>query len=642
MYCCPSRTQSRTFAGLLVLALSFTGAAEAGLIPVYSWWSDARGDNFATSDPRWKGASGATKDGYRFVRVEGYIHSPDAAQPQDTRPLYRWWSPSRGDYFTTSNPVWAGRPGQGRSGYQFVRLEGYLSTKTGSNRLPLTSFWSRSREDNFTTTNPNVTGRSSLPPDYRRYRVEGYLEKNNLARFGIADLVGQGAFTHQVATVTLKTPEEAKEESEEKNRDLNTRGAGREIQLYSEPLVDQLEAFGFEDVRGLLNLSTIVYQDQNLDSGVYYYQPKRWSLKWTDEEGYYLNFFSKPSDGSGKNFLVNMTLTDGTTQRDLEILRELLEAYLDRNPSGSAADVKLRPLTADLEPAFNWRLVEEEPEITQLSYEEGEFVLSVSVDSAERQSLVEALANERMGLGGDVYYESDDLGRLGVTANLNLADDLAYGRAAWMRSGETTTEFQNGHPFSVRLNHILYLRSERNRLRLRGYALGGAVVAPGESLPISNREISPQIEDRATVAAWYDYDLAPSDAEMEGVLDALRGGVGSIPETNVRIRVADTEALFEQYGLDLVIVRVRSRFFDPDPERSSLSERSYEFGRGSESVREVATLFAPSDAEEPIYEYRVVVYTAHDEVASEWLAPSSYNPELVFLQAGTIEGLLAE
>jgi hypothetical protein len=45
-------------------------------IPLCSWYSPERRDNFATTDPRWTGRDCAVakvpEEGYTFVRTEGY------------------------------------------------------------------------------------------------------------------------------------------------------------------------------------------------------------------------------------------------------------------------------------------------------------------------------------------------------------------------------------------------------------------------------------------------------------------------------------------------------------------------------------------------------------------------------------------
>jgi len=169
------RTTGQLLAVGLLLASFTVEGAEAQTVPLYSWYSPSRGDNFATTDPRWAGRAGDTRSpDYRFVRIEGQLLSE--ARP-GTRPLYSWYSPSRGDNFLTSDPRWVGRPGEERDGYRFVRLEGYVYEEPVAGTYPLQSFWDRERADNFATSSPLWIGQvgDTRPPAYRLYRTEGHL-----------------------------------------------------------------------------------------------------------------------------------------------------------------------------------------------------------------------------------------------------------------------------------------------------------------------------------------------------------------------------------------------------------------------------------------------------------------------------------
>lgn len=90
---------------------------------------------------RWSGeniANGHIQDGYSLYRLEGYIYDPKRPQPAGTVPLFSWWSGERLDNFATTNrywsmPVedirWAGEHlanGRVQDGYKLYRLEGYV------------------------------------------------------------------------------------------------------------------------------------------------------------------------------------------------------------------------------------------------------------------------------------------------------------------------------------------------------------------------------------------------------------------------------------------------------------------------------------------------------------------------------------
>lgn len=127
-------------------------ARPAGTVPLWSWHSPAREDNFVTTDPRWSTnpatvtwngehiVGGVTQDGYTQYRLEGYVYDPRRPQPANTVPLYSWFHPGRGDNFATTDPGWSIPPssvrwsgehitnGTTRDGYTIYRLEGYVPT----------------------------------------------------------------------------------------------------------------------------------------------------------------------------------------------------------------------------------------------------------------------------------------------------------------------------------------------------------------------------------------------------------------------------------------------------------------------------------------------------------------------------------
>jgi len=150
--------------------------------PIISWWSRERKDNFATSDPFWGGPLGVRRSpDYTAYRLEGHVLQ--AAIPGRTIPLFSWYSQSRGDNFITSDPRWAQTRGGGMSeGYRFVRLEGHIfdpaRAQPPGTRV-MDSSWSRTRGDNFASTDPRWVGaRGTAPaagPEYTIYRREGFL-----------------------------------------------------------------------------------------------------------------------------------------------------------------------------------------------------------------------------------------------------------------------------------------------------------------------------------------------------------------------------------------------------------------------------------------------------------------------------------
>jgi Trypsin len=156
----------------------------AGTVPLVAWWSPDRRDNFLTSDPRWIGCVGTVRSpDYVFVRTEGFVFNPTLPQPPGTVRLFSWYSRERGDNYATTHPRWIYWDGGGRSrepGYGFVRLEGYVfdpSRPQPSGTVPVYSWYSGSRGDNWTSAAFESEGRAGtgLEPDYGEPLLMGYI-----------------------------------------------------------------------------------------------------------------------------------------------------------------------------------------------------------------------------------------------------------------------------------------------------------------------------------------------------------------------------------------------------------------------------------------------------------------------------------
>jgi hypothetical protein len=170
--------------------------APPGMIPLHSWWSQDRGDNFCTSQAAWAGCTNsmrfpAHRFVYRFVRFEGFAFDPDQPQPEHTVPLHSWYNDFRGDNFLTSDPRWGGDIDPNKDGYVRFRREGFIHDPRrpqppGS--VPLFSWWNPSLSDNFATSDPRwsmpisdielngehiVNGPSQA--GYTLYRLEGFI-----------------------------------------------------------------------------------------------------------------------------------------------------------------------------------------------------------------------------------------------------------------------------------------------------------------------------------------------------------------------------------------------------------------------------------------------------------------------------------
>lgn len=91
--------------------------------PLKLFYHDTRQDNFTTTDG--DGANDAVAEGYRFVRIEGYIFTTQDAEP-GLVPLKLFYHDTFQDNLTiaTAEGIEYARA----KGYRFVRDEAYIHT----------------------------------------------------------------------------------------------------------------------------------------------------------------------------------------------------------------------------------------------------------------------------------------------------------------------------------------------------------------------------------------------------------------------------------------------------------------------------------------------------------------------------------
>ncbi len=142
-----------------VAAASAANPARAqATVPLVAFYSPSAGDFFTTSQPAWTcrlhGCSGEFGD-YQLYGMQGHVFNPDLPQPAGTLPLWHWFSEAREDNLLTTHPDWnpaAGHTRESGETYQFVRLAGYIRPVGPPAYLQLRNFWKEGDRDNAALT----------------------------------------------------------------------------------------------------------------------------------------------------------------------------------------------------------------------------------------------------------------------------------------------------------------------------------------------------------------------------------------------------------------------------------------------------------------------------------------------------------
>lgn len=472
-------------------------------------------------------------------------------------------------------------------------------------------------------------------------------------------LSGRLAASRIAVLADLRPAVEAANDTKEEVLDRNGVGPSQQpLRLHEQLPVRGLELFDLSNLRDLSTLSLEVYQDGNPASGIFYYVPRLYFLKWDSENDYYLTVDYKPESAGAKNVVLDARLTPGEVDNDVQLLEKLIRIYLKGQPrrpdSPLPEQVKVYPLPATYEARFNWTALgvdEGDVTVTGVDRDSGQLGLQVATDVATKQILIKRLGDPQ-GLQGSVAVSPQRVteGRpapaaFSVEARLKLADSEAYARARWKpsRTAEYSL-FANQHPFPVTLRHLAYLVDSPTGLAMRGYDLQSQRIAPGGVARLPNSKVGAEIDDGSRVLrAWYRYRIENETEYRERVIDRLTGGVGVLPVRKVAIDVVRGTELFTQFHLFKIVVVVRSIHFDPDPESREAVEQSYEFAAG-ESHRELAPLYQRDAAGEPLFEFRIGLATEEGELYqdAEWRRPTAGFENMIVIGSRQVEEVLAQ
>jgi hypothetical protein len=445
----------------------------------------------------------------------------------------------------------------------------------------------------------------------------------------------------------LLSPFEAVEVARDEVADRNGWGPVRPGYDLSTVEVDQLDEFYGVDLRQLCRYSLEVYPDANPDSGIFYYRPQTFALKFEPPD-FFLSIEYKAGDAGGENVLMQAQLTPGADQADRKILEALLEAYLKQRGSHVSSPYLL-PLPVTYEVDFqlqHWNI--EEVTVNGVDPDTGEIRITLSADVPAKELVTSTLGNTN-GLTGYVDLKPIliDSGRqnftepLRLVAGIKLPDALGGPSPRWRPpfSG-VQAEFTNEWPFEMRLEYLAYLINDGGELKLRGWSLGETTLGPGDTARLSTLQLNSELSSDNVVTALYLGDLQRDDEVVRKVVESCTSGVGLLPVKQIVIEALDPEALFDQYNIHKLVVEVRSAHFDPDGRE--VVSYSYDLD-DSEELVQTDQLHLWEDAGD-LYHYRIVVITRDGAVHGDrdWRAPHAYLPDQILIGSQQVEEALAQ
>lgn len=315
------------------------------------------------------------------------------------------------------------------------------------------------------------------------------------------------------------------------------------------------------DLTRVLNVRPEVYQDQEPSSGIFYFLPHAYALKWDEAEGYgFKSVYSAASPGAAGEVLMAARLDGGIGSRELEVAARLVQSYAQAR---GMTFRELRPMPIDSltisisDDLGRYNVPVDRIAVNGLSDVAGRLDVSWVTDERTKDFIQEALV-ENVGINGSVTYAptGNGLGPRTVPIHMRLADYATFGPFRWDRTG-----WKNPTPYPVTLRYLHALRHAAGGPPVvNSWSLRDTHVPPGGQVRWSAASVPFWIDAEAQ-KIWIDYTVDASCKECgANAIAALTGGVSTTGSSQITFHSMTPLA---ESGAQRILVEVRSRYFDP-------------------------------------------------------------------------------
>ncbi|MBN1918314.1 MAG: hypothetical protein JW889_10415 [Verrucomicrobia bacterium] len=393
--------------------------------------------------------------------------------------------------------------------------------------------------------------------------------------------------------------------------------------------VDLFTQFSIPNSDRILSLSDRIYFDLEEESGIYYYGPKDYSLAHDPDYGHLFRIrygiVSTDAESPSTNVAVAFTLWGGWSRQDYDLLKVLLNKYLEREKLPACADLKALPFHScgfTFGAASSYGVPDNQISVPALSDIAGYMDVTLTTDEQTVEGLKVGL-QDIQGLTGKVQLvtaqtEGEGFAIPEITAHVSLCDTRTYQREPYVRN----QSFTNRHDFPVRLKTLYFLMDAGDDVKLFEYDLGNTLVLPGKQASLNHARVNTGLANNA-VRAWYEYRLANEGDTIQEYWDAvmkrLTVGLGKRTVKMLTVEVLD-EDMFADYTIELIKVQVRSKHFDPNS-KTELT-KNYKLTADEAAVTGDALFFIEGEETEGIsyFEYKITMINLNGDVKrdTEW------------------------
>jgi hypothetical protein len=383
----------------------------------------------------------------------------------------------------------------------------------------------------------------------------------------------------------------------------------------------------FEFPYEITNISMDVFPDKNPASGMFYYLPAAYHLRWTVDEGYALRvLYGTASADNPGDVRMSATLSPDISKKEIDLISKLLNSYVSRN-SGMKFD-KLRLIPVKENPTVSF------PADLNSQYEITPDKVSVNIASSLREPFqvwvtdnntkdeMQVSLLEKTGIQGimSLQPQSENIPEIKIPVVITLADSRTIGRIDLESKKWRNTPWKNQTPYPLKLKflHMLLVKDQAGKSTpfIYSWNLNDLIVPASASVQFDASNVPSWLDDADMAQRiWLEYSVVDCDECDRAIINTITGGTYG---SNSKKVTFETFQLFDSLDAQFIQIKVRSKQGDPKGEKIVEFDplRIYH----DNEVAESGQLYVPLEAELSFeYLITIVMKNGNSYKAEDWI-----------------------
>lgn len=385
----------------------------------------------------------------------------------------------------------------------------------------------------------------------------------------------------------------------------------------------------FEFPYEITNISMDIFPDKNPESGIFYYMPAAYHLRWTPDDGYAFRIlYGTASSESAGQVRMTATLSPDISKKEIDLITKLLTSYVSRNPGMKFTKLRMIPISEEPGVSFpaelnsQYEITAEKVSVNIASSLREPFQVGWATDNNTKDEMQVSLL-ERTGIQGmmSIKPQSEYLPVIKIPVVITLADSRTIGRIDLENKMWRTTPWKNQTPYPLKLKyiHMLLVKDDATKSTpvIYSWSLNDLTVPVSSSVSFDASNVPSWVDDPDMAQRiWIEYSVLDCDDCDRAVINKITGGTFGASTRKVTF---ETFQLFENLDAQFIQIKVRSRQADPKGEKLVELDpvRIY---RDNEMV-ESGQLYVPLNTELAFeYYITVVMKNGNSYKTTDWLS----------------------